>query len=91
VATKERIAGLLRIPIEGTEADKSVAAYGVDSLIAVELRSWFVTSFQSTVPLLRLLDESVSMNDLAGGIVKERQEKALALETRTLAVCLQAV
>jgi NAD(P)-dependent dehydrogenase (short-subunit alcohol dehydrogenase family) len=79
VATKERIAGLLRIPIEGIEAEKSVAAYGVDSLIAVELRSWFVTSFQSTVPLLRLLDESVSMNDLAGGIIKERQEKVLAL------------
>jgi len=78
-ATKERIADLLRIPIEGIEAEKSVAAYGVDSLIAVELRSWFVASFQSTVPLLKLLDESVSMVDMADGIIKERQDKVLAV------------
>lgn len=74
-ATKTRIAGLLRLDAGTINSDKSVAEYGVDSLIAVELRNWFVTTLQSTIPLLRLLDESVSLFELVGGMIQERYTK----------------
>ncbi|PSN60890.1 hypothetical protein BS50DRAFT_639584 [Corynespora cassiicola Philippines] len=47
----ERSAALLFIPREEIDAAKSVAHYGVDSLIAVELRNWFTVLFQDTIPL----------------------------------------
>jgi NADP-dependent 3-hydroxy acid dehydrogenase YdfG len=72
-ALKDRIAYLLRIAVESIEATKSVAHYGVDSLIAVELRSWIVATFGSAIPLLKLLDESVPLRDIVGWIVFERK------------------
>jgi hypothetical protein len=59
----ERTSGLLVIPSDSVEASKSVAEYVVDSLIAVESRSWLVLLFESAIPLLKLLDERVSMKE----------------------------
>ncbi|KAF2180125.1 hypothetical protein K469DRAFT_640404, partial [Zopfia rhizophila CBS 207.26] len=69
----ERTAGLLMIPVESIEAGMSVAEYGVDSLIAVELRNWVALMFETSIPLLKLLDERVSMRDLGEWIVNERK------------------
>jgi hypothetical protein len=66
----QRIAALLMIPIESIVTTKSVAHYGVDSLVAVELRSWMLFMFEFAVPLLKLLDESVSIEELAGAVVE---------------------
>lgn len=70
-ATKDRMSGLLRIPVGTIQESKSVAEYGVDSLIAVELRNWFLTTFKTAIPLLRLLDESISIAEQAEWIVQE--------------------
>jgi NADP-dependent 3-hydroxy acid dehydrogenase YdfG len=72
-AIMERVASLLMIPSEGIAASKSVANYGVDSLIAVELRSWLILLFGSEIPLLKLLDESVSIGGLGEWIAGERR------------------
>jgi hypothetical protein len=74
-AIMERVAALLMIPSEGIAGSKSVANYGVDSLIAVELRSWLILLFGSEIPLLKLLDESVSIGGLGEWIAGERREK----------------
>jgi NADP-dependent 3-hydroxy acid dehydrogenase YdfG len=66
----QRIAALLMIPMESMVPTKSVAHYGVDSLVAVELRSWMLGTFEFAVPLLKLLDESVSIEELAGAVVE---------------------
>jgi acyl carrier protein len=71
---KGHIAFLLRIAIEGIEKTRSVAHYGVDSLIAVELRSWIISNFGSAIPLLKLLDESVPLEDIVHWIVLERKD-----------------
>jgi NADP-dependent 3-hydroxy acid dehydrogenase YdfG len=75
----ERTASLLFVPLQSIEASKSVAHYGVDSLIAVELRNWFTMLFQDTVPLLKLLDESVSIREL-GAMVAEKRSIIIKLQ-----------
>ncbi|KAH7135959.1 hypothetical protein B0J11DRAFT_611808 [Dendryphion nanum] len=74
-AIAERTASLLAIEVEAIDLGKSVAEYGIDSLIAVELRSWIVATFESTLPLLKLLDEHQKITDLATGVVDERLRK----------------
>jgi NAD(P)-dependent dehydrogenase (short-subunit alcohol dehydrogenase family) len=74
-AIMERTAALLVIAPESVEAENSVAHYGVDSLIAVELRSWLVLLFESSIPLLKLLDERTSMREVGAWITAERQKR----------------
>ncbi|KAF2265025.1 polyketide synthase [Lojkania enalia] len=76
-AVMQRTATLLMISFENMEAGKSIAEYGVDSLIAVELRNWIAVTWETNVPLLVLLDERLSIRKLADGIVDERREKLL--------------
>jgi NADPH:quinone reductase-like Zn-dependent oxidoreductase/NADP-dependent 3-hydroxy acid dehydrogenase YdfG/acyl carrier protein len=73
-AIRQRLSELLEIDSESIDADASVAEYGLDSLIAVELRGWFMAAFRKTFPLLKLLDERVSIRNLAGDIVDERAQ-----------------
>lgn len=68
----QRIFVLLMIPMESIVASKSVAHYRVDSLVAVELRSWILITFKFAVPLLKLLDESLSIQELSKVIAENR-------------------
>ncbi|PVH96864.1 hypothetical protein DM02DRAFT_102618 [Periconia macrospinosa] len=71
-AIAERTSTLLFRSQDGIDASRSVAHYGVDSLIAVELRNWFTVLFQATVPLLMILDERISIMQLGKTVVKKR-------------------
>ncbi|KAF2748444.1 ketoacyl-synt-domain-containing protein [Sporormia fimetaria CBS 119925] len=78
LVTREMIkcmASLLSMEAEAIDPSRSVAHYGVDSLIAVELRSWILGTFDSKMPLLKLLDERLSIAVLADGIVADRAEQ----------------
>ena len=74
-AIMDRTAGLLFVSSESIEAGKSVAEHGMGSLIAVELRSWFVLLFESAIRLLKLLNERASVSKLGAWVVKERKRK----------------
>ncbi|KAF2799143.1 hypothetical protein K505DRAFT_356833 [Melanomma pulvis-pyrius CBS 109.77] len=63
------VAEMLFIDSEGVEPAKSVADHGVDSLIAAELRNWFVQALGHNISMLDLLDPGTSINNLAGKIV----------------------
>ncbi|KAI1462952.1 polyketide synthase [Daldinia caldariorum] len=63
------VAQVLFIDVSGVDANRTVADYGVDSLIAAELRNWFNTAFGADISMLDLLDTRTSMKDLAGMIV----------------------
>ncbi|KAF1948501.1 ketoacyl-synt-domain-containing protein [Byssothecium circinans] len=71
----ERIAALRYLPEESFDPKKSVAEYGVDSLSAVELRSWLVSAFKAAIPLMTLLDEALSIADLGGLVLKSLVEE----------------
>ncbi|KAL3485020.1 hypothetical protein BJX62DRAFT_243351 [Aspergillus germanicus] len=64
------IAEMLFVDASKMDASKTVAEYGVDSLIAAELRNWFHVALGVEVSMLDLLDARTSMRDLAGSIVK---------------------
>ena len=52
---RNKVAALCMIPAEDVTASKSLTQYGVDSLVAVEMRNWIFRRFEHTVPLLQLM------------------------------------
>ncbi|ROT40784.1 hypothetical protein SODALDRAFT_396446 [Sodiomyces alkalinus F11] len=74
-AISATVAGMLSIDASGVSPAKTVADYGVDSLIAAELRNWFNTAFRANISLLDLLDTHTSMEKLAGYVVEAAGEK----------------
>ena len=74
-AIVETVAGMLSIDAAGVSQAKGVAEYGVDSLIAAELRNWFNVAFRTNIPLLDLLDTHTSIKALASIVVNTALEK----------------
>lgn len=63
------VAGMLFIDTAGVDGRRTVADYGVDSLIAAELRNWFNTAFCADISMLDLLDTRNTMRTLAATVV----------------------
>ncbi|KAM3435360.1 hypothetical protein MY4824_004941 [Beauveria thailandica] len=61
---KQKLAGMLSISIDDVQADRSVASYGVDSLISVELRNWVHDELAAQIQSIELMS-SLSMMQLA--------------------------
>lgn len=51
-----RLAKLLITPSGEIDPSRAVSDYGMDSMIAAELRNWFVKNFQTDVTFLELLN-----------------------------------
>lgn len=66
----KHLADLLAIGVDDVDAGKPVHAYGVDSLVAVELRNWFLRSIGADVPVLELLGNA-TIAGLAGEVVRK--------------------
>jgi KR domain/Phosphopantetheine attachment site len=64
-----KLGRLLAMPLEDLHADRSVASYGVDSLIAVELRNWLSKQLETHVQIFELLSPT-SITQLAGMIAR---------------------
>lgn len=69
LAIATTVADMLSIDAAGVSEMKSVADYGVDSLIAAELRNWFNVAFKTNIPMLDLLDPQTTIKSLAGIVV----------------------
>jgi acyl carrier protein len=54
-ALLSKIAAHLDMPSENINTSRSISQYGVDSLVAVEFRSWISKELESTMPILELL------------------------------------
>ncbi|KAI3322817.1 KR domain-containing protein, partial [Xylariaceae sp. AK1471] len=75
-AIAKAVAEMLFIDASGVDSGEAVAKYGVDSLIAAELRNWFRTIFHVDISMLDLLDAQTSMKNLASRIVNSALEEA---------------
>jgi acyl carrier protein len=64
-----KISVLLMIPLEDIKASRSMSEYGMDSLVAVEMRNWLLREMDATVPILELLANE-SLLQLSAKIVK---------------------
>ncbi|KAL9016615.1 MAG: hypothetical protein Q9180_008791 [Flavoplaca navasiana] len=67
-AVSQRLSSLLMISADDIDVSKPVVAYGLDSLVAVELRNWITSGLEANVPLIELMN-SPSIEHLAGKIV----------------------
>lgn len=63
----QKIPNLLTITMEYVDKKEPVVAYGLDSLVAVELRNWTTTDLEAPAPLMELMS-SLSIENLAGKI-----------------------
>ncbi len=62
-----KLSSVLVIPVEEMGADKALVALGLDSLVAVEVRSWILRELEAAVTTMELLTGS-SIGALAGEI-----------------------
>lgn len=62
-----KLCSLLMIGKEDVDVGKPLVAYGLDSLVAVELRNWITVDLEATISLMELMN-SPSINALAGKI-----------------------
>ncbi|KAF4440056.1 putative polyketide synthase [Fusarium austroafricanum] len=63
----EKMAKMLGMPAESIDASQSMAAYGLDSLVAVELRNWLFREAKADVAVFEVLGKG-SLIALAGDI-----------------------
>jgi acyl carrier protein len=69
---------------ENIDSSKAISDYGVDSLVAVELRNWITREMDSTVPILELLANS-PMTSLSMKIASRSRLVHLGVEKETFA------
>lgn len=62
---KGKLSRLLYIPVDEVDPDKAINHYGIDSMVAAELRNWFMASFGKEVSMLKLLSEKMTLQKLA--------------------------
>lgn len=76
-----KAANLLMVSLEDITREKSLAEYGMDSLVAVEMRNWLLREMEATVPILELL-ANVTLLQLAEKIVGRSKIVRITLEKR---------
>ncbi|KAK8013121.1 Type I Iterative PKS, partial [Apiospora marii] len=54
-AISEKLARTLSMPTDDIEAERALTDYGVDSLMAVELRNWFINDFQAKLAVFDIM------------------------------------
>ncbi|MCJ1393661.1 hypothetical protein MMC18_006537 [Xylographa bjoerkii] len=64
-AMREKLAGLLMVPLEEVSVKQSMAEAGLDSLVAVQMRAWLTSATEAPVSLLEVM-ANVPLMGLAG-------------------------
>ncbi|KAK1595301.1 beta-ketoacyl synthase domain-containing protein [Colletotrichum navitas] len=67
-AIVKAVAEMLFVDVESIDPAKSIADLGVDSLIAAELRNWFLQALGANISMLDLLDPAVGISKRAADI-----------------------
>lgn len=67
---KEAVADVLFIEADDVLPSKSTADHGLDSLVAAELRGWFIQALGVDVGTAELLDQSKTISQMAADIVE---------------------
>lgn len=68
-ALMHRLSGALGVPLENLDSAQPMHAYGVDSLVAVELRNWFKYTLEAEVAVFEILNQTSfeNMGNLVAG------------------------
>lgn len=57
-----KVSAVLMVPEEEMDSSKPVSVYGLDSLVAIEIRNWITREFDATLQVLELLASSSMLN-----------------------------
>ncbi|KAI1356404.1 hypothetical protein F5Y01DRAFT_309815 [Xylaria sp. FL0043] len=60
-----KISRLLYIPVDEVDLQSPINHYGIDSMVAAELRNWFLTTFGREISMLKLLSATMTVQKLA--------------------------
>ena len=64
-----KTSSLLMIPVETIDPSKSISKYGMDSLVAVEMRTWLLREFEFALPIIELLS-NISLQQLSEKVIR---------------------
>lgn len=67
-AIVEKVSGMLMLPVEEISPSRPLVAYGLDSLVSVEIRNWMAREMDASMALLDLMS-SESITQLAEMVV----------------------
>lgn len=70
-ALKYKCSSLLNISVEQFQPGNSLIDYGLDSLVAVELRKWLLREVDVAIPVLDLMGVGVSISELSQKLVRQ--------------------
>ena len=70
-AFKQKVGRLLALKVEDVHDEDGITDYGVDSLVAVELRNWIRKEVGANVTVFEILNGKLTVKGLAERIVKE--------------------
>ncbi|ETS79029.1 hypothetical protein PFICI_08882 [Pestalotiopsis fici W106-1] len=73
-ALQEKLARALGVEIDEIDVGKGLADYGVDSLMAVELRNWIRRDFGVSVAVFEIMDGKAVIRDI-GASVEAKAER----------------
>ena len=73
-AIVERLAKLLFVPVDRIDVAHAVSEYGMDSMIAAELRNWLVKAFNTDVSFLELLSRDMKVETIVEIAVARRSQ-----------------
>ncbi|CAG8973482.1 hypothetical protein HYALB_00011077 [Hymenoscyphus albidus] len=67
----KRFSNLVLLQIDKIDVKRSLARFGMDSMLAAEFRTWFFQAFKVDVPFLTLLAESTTLSALGELVCQE--------------------
>ena len=62
---RHKIARLLYVSIDEVDEETPLSSYGIDSMVAAEVRNWLFQKFGKDVPLLKMLASTTNIRILA--------------------------
>ncbi|KAI1374835.1 hypothetical protein F4677DRAFT_425067 [Hypoxylon crocopeplum] len=72
-ALRHKLARALALALDDMSVDDPLADYGVDSLVAVELRNWVRTLFEADLPVSDFTSRDAAMSTVGQLVVKKSQ------------------
>lgn len=69
-AFMQKMSRSLLMPLEDMKSERPTSSFGIDSLVAVELRNWIMREVQVEVPVFEIL-QAASLNSLASKIASK--------------------
>jgi NADPH:quinone reductase-like Zn-dependent oxidoreductase/malonyl CoA-acyl carrier protein transacylase len=77
-----KVSAVLMVPVEDMDVSRPIVAYGLDSLVAIEIRNWITRELEASLQVLELLTSS-SITNLGETILQKSKLVNFSAESKT--------